>query len=95
MKAAYRKCVGCKKPFDKKTLIRVAKNGQGELFIDETGKYQSRGAYVCRNISCVAQAAGKKAFERSFKRPVNKNIYDVLKNNVSQQGGAYGNGYDI
>ena len=45
-KIPMRMCVGCREMKEKKTLIRVVRNPEGEVSIDPTGKKSGRGAYV-------------------------------------------------
>ncbi|MFR9296495.1 MAG: RNase P modulator RnpM, partial [Aedoeadaptatus pacaensis] len=52
-KVPLRKCVGCSESKPKKELIRIVKNKEQEVFIDETGKANGRGAYVCKDIRCL------------------------------------------
>lgn len=63
---------------NKKELIRVLKTDDG-IIIDETGKKNGRGAYICPNADCLKKAFESKGLERSFKSPVDKNVYDSLK----------------
>ena len=63
---------------DKKSLVRIIKNEQG-IMLDETGKKNGRGAYICPNAQCLKKAIENKGLERSFKMPVDKEVYDNLK----------------
>ena len=42
-----RTCLGCNEKKDKKDLIRIVKNKNGEIYIDITGKMEGRGTYFC------------------------------------------------
>lgn len=48
-----RTCIGCRKKGQKQDFIRVIKNEDKEVDIDVSGKAQTRGAYVCRDVKCV------------------------------------------
>ena len=54
-KIPQRQCVGCGENKDKKSLIRVIKNGENEILLDDTGKKNGRGAYVCKNGDITAE----------------------------------------
>lgn len=69
----------------KKELIRVVKNKQNEFSIDFSGKKAGRGAYICRNISCFENARKGKRFEKSFKSMIDKEIYEMLKQELEKQ----------
>ena len=55
-KIPLRTCVGCKEVKPKKELIRVVKQSDGKIMLDFTGKANGRGAYLCPNADCLAQA---------------------------------------
>ena len=73
---------------DKEGLIRVVKTKDQQVFIDETGKADGRGAYVCKNVSCFEKSFKSKGFERSFKGKINPDIYDALKHKIYDIGGG-------
>ena len=45
-----RTCIGCNEKKQKKELIRIVKDKEGNISIDEIGKSNGRGAYICKNI---------------------------------------------
>jgi predicted RNA-binding protein YlxR (DUF448 family) len=47
-----RTCIGCHKVQDKRQMIRLVRTPERQLVVDETGKRNGRGAYVCRQRSC-------------------------------------------
>ena len=73
-KTSQRKCIGCREMKDKTHLMRVTKAG-----VDPIGKIQERGAYVCKNATCVGKAQKSKGLERSLKHALPQDIYDTLK----------------
>ena len=52
-KIPLRKCTGCQEMKNKKEMIRIVHNEDGEFFLDATGKKPGRGAYICPNIECL------------------------------------------
>ena len=77
-KIPQRQCVGCRMMKNKKELIRILKTDEG-IIIDDKGKKNGRGAYICPNAQCLKKAIENKGLERSFKMPVDKEVYDNLK----------------
>ncbi|MFR1766030.1 MAG: RNase P modulator RnpM [Lachnospira sp.] len=77
-KIPQRQCVGCREMKNKKELIRILKTDDG-IIIDETGKKNGRGAYICPNADCLRKAVESKGLERSFKAPVDKSVYESLE----------------
>lgn len=37
---------------EKKSLIRVVKTAEGDIILDDTGKKNGRGAYICKSLEC-------------------------------------------
>lgn len=68
---------------NKKELIRVVRNENGEFSLDFTGKKSGRGAYVCPNLECIEKAQKNRGFERSFKTAVPKDVYENLKSELN------------
>ena len=65
-KEKKRKCVVCRGQSDKKTLLRIVKNKEGQIFVDKTGKANGRGAYVCKNKECFEKLQKQKGLNRAF-----------------------------
>ena len=64
----------------KKDLIRVLKNAGGEMKLDCTGKQSGRGAYLCKNMECLAAARKGHRIERSFGCRVPEEVYEEMEN---------------
>lgn len=64
-KTPMRMCVVCRNMMPKKELIRVVLSAEGEVVVDETGRANGRGAYVCKS-SCVNELKKRKSFERAL-----------------------------
>ena len=45
-KVPQRKCIACQDKDNKKELIRIVKNKEGQIFLDKTGRANGRGAYI-------------------------------------------------
>ena len=72
----------CKELKPKKELLRVVALPTGIIELDRTGKKSGRGVYVCDNIECFEKAYESHGLERSLKRPVSKEVYDSLKEQI-------------
>ncbi len=86
-KIPLRKCTGCNEMKNKKEMIRIVRNNEGEFSLDFNGKKPGRGAYICKNRECLNQAEKNKGLERSFKTSVDKDIYNRLRNEFEQYDG--------
>lgn len=71
-------CVSCRKMKGKNELIRVVRAKDEEPKIDMSFKAQGRGAYVCKNRSCVENAVKRRAFERAFGRRIKEEVIEAL-----------------
>ena len=74
-----RTCIGCNEKKQKKELIRIVKDKEGNISIDEIGKSNGRGAYICKNIECLEKALKSKKLERSLKTKIDLQIYESLR----------------
>lgn len=83
-KVPLRKCTGCQEMKNKKELIRVVRDKDGNISIDFTGKKAGRGAYICPSIDCLNMAQKNKGLERSFKCKVTEELYEQLKSELRQ-----------
>ena len=82
MKNRPRTCLGCRKKFEKKLLLRVVRiigdDGVKTIEFDFEAKLQGRGAWVCKKKECIEKAMKTRAFERILKVHVIKNVYEEL-----------------
>ena len=77
-KKPTRTCVCCRKEMPKNELLRIVRNKDGEIFIDESGKANGRGAYICKDAECIKRFFKSKGLDRAFKTAVPKEVYDKL-----------------
>ena len=61
-----RTCVGCRTERQKREFIRIVRAPVGTVSIDDTGRANGRGAYLCADGSCWSVALKKKAVERAL-----------------------------
>ena len=73
-----RMCVVCKEMLPKRDLLRIVKNKDGEIFIDNTHKANGRGAYLCRKDKCIETCFKKKFLNKAFKTEINAETYEKL-----------------
>lgn len=74
-----RTCMGCNSKKDKKDLIRIVKNKNGEIKIDLTGKMDGRGTYICKDKECLNTVIKSKRLSRIFEMEIQDDIYEELK----------------
>lgn len=78
-KIPQRKCIVCGKLSDKKDLLRIVKNKEEGILIDESGKVNGRGAYVCKNEDCIKGLRRTNKLNQAFKMKIEDDIYEELE----------------
>ena len=81
-KIPQRTCVVTHEKLDKKDLFRVVRNKDGEVFIDETGKMNGRGAYLKKDKDVIEKARKSKTLEKHLEVTIEDKIYDELINKL-------------
>lgn len=81
-KIPKRMCTGCMEMKPKKELIRVVRNKEGEVFIDFTGKKAGRGAYICKDLSCLEKSIKAKRLSKGLETDISDEIYSKLKDEI-------------
>jgi hypothetical protein len=61
-----RTCVACRQAKAKRDLIRVVLLAEGGVAVDESGKRNGRGAYLCRDLACWDQAIKRGSLGRAL-----------------------------
>ena len=74
-----RMCIACREMQEKRDLLRIVKDKDGNIFIDETGKKNGRGAYICKNEECLKKLIKQKSLNKAFKCEVNSDVYSSLQ----------------
>ncbi|MBR1533437.1 MAG: YlxR family protein [Ruminococcus sp.] len=83
-KIPLRKCIGCGEMKDKRTLVRIVRNKEGEISVDLVGKKPGRGAYICKSIDCLDKAQKAKRLERAFSAKIEPEIYDTMRRELGE-----------
>lgn len=78
-KLVQRTCMGCNLKKDKKDLLRLVFNKNNEMFVDETGKAQGRGAYICSDEKCLEKLIKTKRLERVFEAKIDDKLYENIR----------------
>lgn len=73
-----RKCIACGQMQQKQMLIRIVKF-DGRIFVDESGRQNGRGCYICKTAECYAAALKKRRIDRAFSQKISDDIYTDLK----------------
>ena len=82
-KIPERRCTGCGEHFPKSVMIRVLRTPEGEIVLDVTGKRSGRGAYICKNSSCLKKARKARRIEASLECRIPDEVYDRLEEELA------------
>lgn len=84
-KVPMRKCMGCNEMKPKKELVRVVRSKEGEVSLDLTGKKPGRGAYLCKDLSCLKKARKSKRIEKVLEVSISPELYDTMESEISDE----------
>ncbi|NIT59875.1 MAG: DUF448 domain-containing protein [Aliifodinibius sp.] len=83
-----RTCVACREVKAKRELIRIVRTPEQTLIIDETGKAQGRGAYLCKQPLCWASKRSlKDLIGRALKLPITDEEWALVEERLSSLAG--------
>lgn len=78
-KVPLRRCVGCNEQKTKKEFVRVVRTPEGKIVLDETGKQNGRGVYLCPKKACLLKAKKAKRLERNLEVSIPEEIWVELE----------------
>lgn len=83
-----RTCSVCRTQKNKNELLRIVKNKDNIINIDETGKQEGRGAYICYSMECLGKARKGQKLESDLKVKIEDKIYEQIKNIIERKNGG-------
>ena len=75
----FRMCIACREMKDKRELLRIVKDKEGNIFVDESRKQNGRGAYVCKSKDCIDKLQKQKLLNKTFKTNIDDAVYEKIK----------------
>ena len=76
--AKMRMCICCRTGRSQTEMYRLVRTPDGEVCVDETGKANGRGAYVCKDPACIEKAKLQRRADRALSAKVPLEIYEQL-----------------
>ena len=83
-KVPLRRCTGCGQSLPKKELLRVVRTPEGEIVLDEGGRKNGRGTYLCRSAKCLAKAKKSGKLASHLECEIPDDIYASLEEKISE-----------
>lgn len=77
-KIPMRTCVVTREKLEKKDLLRIVRDKDGTVFIDDTYKANGRGAYLKKDKAVIEKAKKNKILESHLGVKIEDNIYNEL-----------------
>ncbi len=74
-----RTCVACRSHDAKRGLLRLVRISPGQIEVDETGKKNGRGAYLCRVKECWEVGLARKTLDQALKTTLDPETRARLK----------------
>lgn len=84
-KPVLRSCAICREKKNKSELLRIVRRPTGEIEIDPTGKLSGRGAYICLNETCIANAEKNKRLNNALKAEVPTELYQEAREYIKNE----------
>ena len=78
-KIPLRSCVVTLEKCDKRDLLRIVKDKEGNVSVDLTGKKNGRGAYIKKDLAVLDQAIKKKSLERKLETTIPSEVYNEIR----------------
>ncbi|MGD1996335.1 MAG: YlxR family protein [Anaerolineae bacterium] len=85
-----RTCVACRVVRSKRELIRVVRTPEGEVLVDERGKRNGRGAYLCAQRVCWEEALAGRRLDKALKTELGEDTVTVLRDYAVALPGTLG-----
>ena len=87
-KSPQRSCVVCRTQKNKNELLRVVKNKENQIKVDQIGKEPGRGAYICYSVECIENGIKSKKLEKALETKIDENTYKQIKEIIENKVGG-------
>lgn len=78
-KIPERTCIVSHEKLPKKDLIRIVKNKELGILVDETGKVNGHGVYLKKDINVLNKAIKGNFLSRSLEADIPNSVYEEIK----------------
>ena len=83
-----RTCTVCRTQKNKNELLRIVKNKENIIKVDEKGKEPGRGAYICLDMECFEKAKKSKKLEKALDIKIDDEIYEEIQKIIESKVGG-------
>ena len=79
-KIPLRRCIVTREQLPKQELLRIVRNKEGKVSVDQTGKLGGRGAYIKKDIEVLNIAKSKNILSRALEVNIPEEVYQEIEN---------------
>ena len=83
----FRSCIICNSKSPKSDLLRIVRAESGSVVLDETGKLNGRGAYLCNESVCWEKAATTDRLPKALRGSINSGSTQKLLSSIQSSIG--------
>ena len=83
-KIPMRQCLGCNQHKEKRELIRVVRDPEGNVSLDFTGKKSGRGAYICPKSQCLKKARKARRIESALDCSIPDEVFSQMEASLEE-----------
>ena len=73
-----RSCIACRQKKQQNELLRITKI-DNNFYLDKNQNMGGRGAYICKQNSCIQQVIKKHLLNKAYKMNINSDVYNMLE----------------
>ena len=74
-KIPLRTCIACRQEKEKREMLRIVRNAQGQILLDFSGRLPGRGAYICNGEACIKKLRKQRLLHKTFSQEVPEEVY--------------------
>ena len=83
-RVVLRSCVVTREQLEKKDLLRIVKDKEGKVSVDQTGKANGRGAYIKKDLAVLELAKKNKALDRALETTISEEVYKEIEKIINK-----------
>ena len=73
-------CISCRKTFDRKHLLKITKDHNQGIFLQEG---MGRSAYICKSKKCFSDSKIKKKLQKALKTSLDPEFIDIFEKEIT------------
>ena len=85
-KIPMRQCLGCNQHKEKREMIRVVRDPEGNISLDFVGKKSGRGAYICPSSQCLKKARKARRIESALECAIPDEVFSLMEASLEESG---------